>query len=326
MAEQLNNMAEQMNDVEEQINNMILPESVISAILGKLPIGFVIENCFNVSKSWRKCKINLQSLTINRRQSPQHVKKIAEKIITKKLTSLNVSKHDVLNHIDVIKTFSYLQVLSFSYCYGVSKFNLFEQNDIGFLSNLRILDLTNLSEEITNNSLVTISSLAKLQNLNLSKCIHVTDEGMVHVSLLKHLRSLVLHHCYKLTDIGLRHISSLSALRNLDLSCCTNITDDGLGHIGKLTLLRVLNLYACTNVTDEGLFHIRFLINLQILNISLLREITNDGLLNVCHFKNLHVLDLYGCKKITADGLSHFNHNGQLDIIISFIGHSGVQC
>ncbi|MAV38472.1 MAG: hypothetical protein CMJ59_23800 [Planctomycetaceae bacterium] len=90
----------------------------------------------------------------------------------------------------------------------------------------------------SNEQLVYVKGLAKLETLDLQNCRQITDAGLLHLKGLANLTSLVLAGT-RVTDTGMVHLKGLANLETLLLDN-TNITDAGLVHLKGLTKLGYL--------------------------------------------------------------------------------------
>ena len=101
----------------------------------------------------------------------------------------------------------------------------------------------------SNEQLVYVKGLAKLETLDLQNCRQITDAGLLHLKGLTNLTSLVLAGT-RVTDTGMVHLKGLANLETLLLDN-TKITNAGLVHLKGLAKLQTLNLRH-TKVTDAG--------------------------------------------------------------------------
>lgn len=132
--------------------------------------------------------------------------------------------------------------------------------------------------DITDKTLHYLSSLKKLQILDISGCEDITgsgfsslthlniekffarssslaDENLKYLSNWKNLVELDIGNCDNITDQGFR--SFISSLVNLAkfTSICLDLSDDSMEALSKLKL-RLLKLYSCPNITDKGMTYI----------------------------------------------------------------------
>jgi Leucine-rich repeat (LRR) protein len=157
-----------------------------------------------------------------------------------KLISLNLvgspnHSFKCTNILELLKNFTALQTLSFTYI------------------------------QFTGQTLKDLKNLPALQNLSLSYCLQSSNtESLLSIlGSLTTLQSLNLshNHLYK-PDEGWASLEPLIALKSLDLSRC-NISDSVLENLQKLPGLRTLNLFGCEKVTDAAKKKMR---RVQILN------------------------------------------------------------
>ena len=176
---------------------------------------------------------------------------------------------------------------------------------------------------ITDNGLVQLKGMSKLQRLNLINATSITDAGMVHLKNLTslkllrlsgtavtdeglvHLKGLQLESLYipqgAQTDLGLKYyLAALKTPTALHLSDW-RVTDAGMVHLKNLTSLQLLRLSG-TAVTDEGLVHLKQLTSLKRLDL-IGCKITDEGLVHLKGLTNLQKLFLYRTK-ITEAGVS----------------------
>lgn len=134
--------------------------------------------------------------------------------------------------------------------------------------------LVNLRDKpITDDQLVELTRLPKLENLNLTNT-KITGAGLVHIGRLSNLQYLSLGNT-QVDDDGLRHIANSERLWALILDG-TNVTDEGLKHLKGLTNLEEWLGLVGTNVTDAGLVHLQRLTKLRSLNLRK-TKVTADG-------------------------------------------------
>lgn len=118
---------------------------------------------------------------------------------------------------------------------------------------------------------------------------NITDELLVHLRSLPRLEVLILEDCDQITDAGLRHLTGLRQLRELRLSR-TQITDEGLDSLSNMCHLKSLHLEEIA-LTDDGLaklVHLQQLEELWLLDT----EVTDAGVEHLAKLTNLRELDL----------------------------------
>jgi hypothetical protein len=119
--------------------------------------------------------------------------------------------------------------------------------------------------------------LHQLQKLDLSYCCEITDSALLHLSTLPRLQELNIGGG-NITDTGAAHLSHFLHLKLLDLSCSWEITDAGLDHLSGLPELETLILDECGQFTNEGLISLAMLPK-EPLNKSLDKLRTNGNVL-----------------------------------------------
>lgn len=161
---------------------------------------------------------------------------------------------------------------------------------------------------VTDQLLAQLPQLARLEELNLLECGHVsdtglailkhlpglkrlgfphsgTDAGMEHVAHLQQLEALSIAWS-NVTDAGFRHLSGLPRLRRLSVRN-TKITDAALSHLSRLTDLEVLETYQPL-ISDAGMTHLQSLSKLAYLDIGR-SEVTDAGVLQLTGLKKLQI-------------------------------------
>ena len=118
---------------------------------------------------------------------------------------------------------------------------------------------------------------------------NITDELLVHLRSLPRLEVLILEDCDRLTDAGLRHLTGLRRLQELRLSR-TKITDEGLDSLSSMRQLKSLHLEE-TALTDDGLAKLAHLQQLEELWL-LDTAVTDAGVEHLAKLKSLRELDL----------------------------------
>jgi hypothetical protein len=114
---------------------------------------------------------------------------------------------------------------------------------IGGMHYLQRLDLSRCN--VSHTGLKHLTSLQRLEQLNLGRCPHVTDEACEPIGQLRALRELDLRYC-NITDAGLKQLKTLAQLRYIDLSGCAGITDAGVeAHLAALRHLHFADVREC---------------------------------------------------------------------------------
>ena len=164
----------------------------------------------------------------------------------------------------------------------------------------------------SNEKLVYVKGLAKLETLSLRDCRNITDAGLVHLKGLTGLQTLGLGGT-KITDAGLVHLKGMQLMQLLIPVGAQ--TDLGLKHY--LAALEtqpprlwsrfrpadtVLLLLPGWRITDAGMVHLKGLTNLQSLDLRK-TKITDAGLVHLKGLNKLQWLYLMGTK-VTDAGVS----------------------
>lgn len=148
------------------------------------------------------------------------------------------------------------------------------------LNNLKGLTKLYLHEIAQDGSVMDISGLVKLEDLNISTPRGsdklLTDADLACLGKLKKLKHIQLDLQSPIGDEGLKH---LSGLENLGYLCIGggNITDEGLSHLKGMKKLQSLTLYS-PRLTDKGLRHLEELTGLLWLSIYNNDNISDEAL------------------------------------------------
>ncbi|RLM58006.1 hypothetical protein C2845_PM18G12310 [Panicum miliaceum] len=196
---------------------------------------------------------------------------------------------------------------------------------------LRSIDISYL--KVSNESLRSLSTLKKLEDIAIVGCLFIDDDGLQMLSAGNSLQSIDVSRCHHVTSQGLallidsqRFIQKINAGHSLhEIETCFL---SKLSTIGEtLTVLRldgleifVSNLQAiadscknlveiglskCNGVTDDALQHLTSCSELQILKLGLCSSISDKGLVYIgSNCAKLVELDLYRCSAITDEGLA----------------------
>lgn len=221
------------------------------------------------------------------------------------LETFNAGTHisdDDLKHLRPLP----LRSLNLAFCEELTDQGLLT---LSSLTTLKSLELQNTP--ITDTGLLTLSCLTALRYLNMGGC-DITDQGLSvfrHFALLEHV---TLQACSKITDKGLLHFST-SVLTILNLEGCKLISNLSLKHVlGQLTTLQALNLNQCKLVTDEGVLALKNLQALRSLNLSEC-QVSDNGLKQLAIFSQLNTLTLSYCSLITSSGVIFLNALSRLE-------------
>jgi len=126
-------------------------------------------------------------------------------------------------------------------------------------NSLQVLDLEG-SSDVSDDGIRYLSKsanlLAKLKELGLQKCKHITDNGVKALTKFQYLETLNLTSCEKITDAGLKYIAKSQFLRkslmHLDFSGCFLVGPGGVEElVDHAMCLRVLGLKGCTNISKN---------------------------------------------------------------------------
>ncbi|CAG7837990.1 unnamed protein product [Allacma fusca] len=163
-------------------------------------------------------------------------------------------------------------------------------------------------QKLSDDCLIHLTNLCRLEAINLSFCVHITDSGLRNLGACPALCEINLRACDNITDSGLANLTYdlSSRVTSLDVSFCDKVHNLGLNYISQFSHLRTLSMSAC-DISDEGLIRVAASLPLlETLNIGQCGSIT-DASLKVIGEKcqELKYIDLYGCGKITPGGLAH---------------------
>ncbi|KAM6287700.1 F-box and leucine-rich repeat protein 13 [Spheniscus humboldti] len=177
------------------------------------------------------------------------------------------------------------------------------------------------------------SSGAKLRELNLTNCIHVTDASVTEIAQRCHeLTYLNLRHCENVTDAGIEALGNMSSLISIDISG-TSISDMGLRALGCHGKIKELSISECKKISDTGIqefckgtkyleychvsycpqltdeavkamaFHCHRLTSVNIAGCPKMTDTCIQYLAAACHY--LHFLDVSGCIHLTDKALKY---------------------
>jgi F-box/leucine-rich repeat protein 14 len=180
-----------------------------------------------------------------------------------------------------------------------------EATQIASLTELTLLELPMMSNEMTNEGVKSIATLPKLEYLSMSSTENVDSVGFGYLSSLRTLKGLGLG-LSPINDDGLQHIGELTQLEFLDLTGA-KVGDRGVSFLQNLRALQSLALVS-TRVTDLSMSVIGSLPALQKLDIRGC-NVTDRGLAALGKSRSLRRLVAfptdYGGGKITDAGLMH---------------------
>lgn len=157
---------------------------------------------------------------------------------------------------------------------------------VGKLSQVRVLLLSDT--QASDESLVHLRKLRKLERLYMWDVVNVSDDGVRHLEPLKELRYVHLSHS-KITDASMTVFATLPKLEGLSLQE-NQFTNDALKHIQTATKLKslVIGLGAIT-VDDDGLPYLKRLTNLEKLGLQS-SDVSEAGMVHLEGLSNLKTL------------------------------------
>jgi beta-lactamase regulating signal transducer with metallopeptidase domain/peroxiredoxin len=233
---------------------------------------------------------------------------------------------------------------------------LFKDSHLEYLKGATQLKSLSLAgnENINNDSLVHLSHLVELENLNL-RGTNVTDEGLVHLKPLRSLKDLHLRvngrreglpitgkGCEILSEMpsleilhfaqfgnvneGLKHLSKLPNLKSLwfgHLAKNTYLNETGLKYLSKMITLERLVLGGWGSRLDKnGLSYISELTNLKFLVLECSFDLTNEDFARLQPLVNLKYFSINAYNKehdITLPALNHLNSLYNLEAITAHL-------
>lgn len=127
-----------------------------------------------------------------------------------------------------------------------------EAKSLSLLKHLsQLVDLNLYESRVGDAQVAEIRNLQQLQSLNLGFCEQLTDQSLDTISELVNLRVLNLGFCRRMTDTGLLKLSRLTKLETLNLSI-TAFSNKSVAALDSMKSLRVLDIDN-TRVDDEGI-------------------------------------------------------------------------
>eukprot|EP01127_Copromyxa_protea_P018085 TRINITY_DN5615_c0_g1_i5.p1 TRINITY_DN5615_c0_g1~~TRINITY_DN5615_c0_g1_i5.p1 ORF type:complete len:1747 (+),score=336.92 TRINITY_DN5615_c0_g1_i5:29-5269(+) len=133
-----------------------------------------------------------------------------------------------------------------------------QQAQLGLSRDLQRLDLThwNVSDDV----MAAICFVCpNLTSLNIKNCISLTDQTLASIVSLTRLQELNLSHCPFLSGSKIGSmVSSLQNLEVLGLTNCKTANDVTLTNISACTKLRELSLEGCSGITFVGIQSLMF--------------------------------------------------------------------
>ncbi|XP_066338546.1 F-box/LRR-repeat protein 3-like [Miscanthus floridulus] len=202
-----------------------------------------------------------------------------------------------------------LQRLSVKWCLEIS--------DIGIellakkCPQLRSVDISYL--KVTNESLRSLSTLEKLEDIAMVSCLFIDDDGLQMLSMCNSLQSIDISRCNHVSSLGLaslidgqRFLQKINVGHSLhEIETCVL---SKLSTIGEtLTVLRLdgLEIFA-SNLQAIG----STCKNLVEIGLSKCNGVTDDGIVSlVAHCCDLRTIDVTCCHLLTNDALSAIAEN-----------------
>ncbi|KAL0393670.1 UNVERIFIED_CONTAM: hypothetical protein Slati_4333200 [Sesamum latifolium] len=128
-----------------------------------------------------------------------------------------------------------------------------------------------------------------LRSIILADCNRINNSALWSITGMANLKEVDLSRCSKITDAGIRHLLSVPALEKLCISE-TGVTADGVAGLASLTNLFMLDLGGLP-VTDSALSSLQVLKKLKHLDLWG-SEISNEGAVLLKTFPSLSSLNL----------------------------------
>ncbi len=193
------------------------------------------------------------------------------------------------------------------------------------LSHCRNLNVLNLADCVRISDtgiryIVDSSCGGKIRELNLTNCVRVGDIAIVNIHKRCHnLGYLSVCYCEHISEAGVELLGQTHSLASLDISGC-NCGDQGLSSLGNNGRLKDVNLSECAAITDLGLQKFaQQCTELERLDISHCQLLTDSAIKNLAFScRMLTFLNLAGCKLLTdlsvqyLSGVCHYLQ--QMDI------------
>lgn len=157
----------------------------------------------------------------------------------------------------------------------------------------------------------TVIGCAKLKNMTLSYCKHVTDRTMSHLAVhaAARLEKVDLTRCTTITDQGFQHwsITRFPNLTHLCLADCTYLTDSAIVFLTNAAKgLKVLDLSFCCALSDTATEVLSLgCQSLTSLKLSFCGSAVSDSSLRAIslHLLELRELSVRGCVRVTGVGV-----------------------
>ncbi|KAL4933689.1 uncharacterized protein BDV17DRAFT_278853 [Aspergillus undulatus] len=168
---------------------------------------------------------------------------------------------------------------------------------------IKRLNLSALTEEVSDGTVVPFSQCNRIERLTLTNCRKLTDNGVSDLVIgSRHLQALDVSDLRHLTDHTLFNVSeNCHRLQGLNITGCTKVTDDSLIAVSqKCRLLKRLKLNGVTQVTDRAIMSFAHNCS-SILEIDLqeCKLVTNQSVTTLMTtLQNLRELRLAHCTEI----------------------------
>jgi hypothetical protein len=188
-----------------------------------------------------------------------------------------------------------LRVLSFSVAA--------EGSDLDFLSSLTKLENLDLEANTLLRDLAAtpVPQLAALRSLNVRDCDNL-EAGLASLKGLTQLETLDLYGCGSLSGEGFAALSGLPRLTSIDLSACTGLSEQGISELAQLRSLKQLHFWGC-GLSDSSAKLLASLTSLEELDLSE-TEIGDATLGALAALPALRSVNLTGCRQVTDKGLA----------------------
>lgn len=174
---------------------------------------------------------------------------------------------------------------------------------INFCTNLRAVAVK-ASPETTSDATVELLSQqcqAVLQSVNFDLCHDLTDNSVMHLSSCPSLRSVNFNYCWLLTDEAARHLSTCPLLESVVISYCRNLTDKTARYLSKCPSLQLVNFAVCEGLTDEAAKLLSKCLSLRSVNFAFSRNLTYKAAMHLSECQRLQSVDFTNCLNLTDE-------------------------
>ncbi|XP_070686646.1 F-box and leucine-rich repeat protein 13 [Pempheris klunzingeri] len=184
---------------------------------------------------------------------------------------------------------------------------------VATLKNLQYLDIS-LCNRVSDAGIQCLTggcSAAKLRELNVSHCSHITDRSVMRIAQrLCKLYHLSLSYCERLTDMSLGWLSG-SSISSLDISGC-NIQDQGLAALEGIRLKKLV-LAKCVYITDIGIEKLcKNVRDLEHVDVSHCVALSDPAIRAISFYcRGLVTLRMSGCPKMTDMAVQYLTCGSQ---------------